>query len=773
MVKVNFKGQELPILNGSRITLTNNETLNTAEITTANMGKLAVNLFQDEFSVSVPFDSWTRSYTFLGANISEKRKVVAVGETKYQYTISLISPTVLLKRIVLPNRSITKSLVGTNKTIYDVIKNYRDMYFPSLELHESLSVPLSVECPEIQWNKPTLYEVFLDLFNVVNLIPSVSSASNPVLVALDKTQLGAEISGYNEIEIIQNIENTSDRIEIEAENVYYDVANTKTPVAVVPKTDESAILEIENAVVILDKPIFTVKKVLVSVALAESGELPEEVIRVDITTKVVNKKEYDLAKTSNSTSDRLVGNYKRDRLYFIEGDNKIYGLNYDETSWLGSSQLAIVNILRGLTGDSRISASHILSMGFYVEYTTTDNVGFRVNKTFKEGNNSVLVNNQANSNVDIISLAKREQNLVDSLGGKQAVISGKYYNMSNAPRLNDFYTDIEDNNRKYVISQINYVFQNNFVDVVANGIPHFVLKTGYTGIDMKKRYTQLVDRSQAFLSNHIEEVYLDFSTNAGSNDLLLEQKMIQFGIPSISQTPIAVVYANNKRFALNTSTYPVSNSIVVNFRMRDNVSAGETTSKNFGMLEMNFASYVDSRGELENIQYDLYSNFVVEDVTSFANYENNLAKLRNLPLVDGVTVANNEEFMFYESDTLKRFKDNREITMETIQFFFESNSQVVVGPKFMEKHLFFSNQNITDFTVYYSFDEKYELNDTKAKGIVLSGATVVRTSNYIQVNLTTGSLEYADSWAIADVNGNLFFGVNGNTNRIYLKRRSV
>ena len=73
----------------------------------------------------------------------------------YNYELSLISPTIQLQRIVLPNRSITQPINGTPKTIYTVLQGYLDIYAPLLSLDDTfIAKTNTVVCPEWQWNMP-------------------------------------------------------------------------------------------------------------------------------------------------------------------------------------------------------------------------------------------------------------------------------------------------------------------------------------------------------------------------------------------------------------------------------------------------------------------------------------------------------------------------------------------------------------------------------------------------------------------------------------------
>ena len=57
---------------------------------------------------------------------------------KYKYHISLISPTIQLQRIVLPNRTITQPLTGSKTSIYTVLSRYVSMYASNFTISSAL-----------------------------------------------------------------------------------------------------------------------------------------------------------------------------------------------------------------------------------------------------------------------------------------------------------------------------------------------------------------------------------------------------------------------------------------------------------------------------------------------------------------------------------------------------------------------------------------------------------------------------------------------------------
>lgn len=129
---------------------------------------------------------------------------VCLNPAIYKYEIKLFSETKLLEGIVLPSLKITR-LVGHERKVYDYIEEYvrqyerktdssptQGAYGSTIDLTDSsLNRFRNIQCPEMQWNNPTLREVLNDLMMVDDCIPVLS---NGVLKAMDLSETGSEIT---------------------------------------------------------------------------------------------------------------------------------------------------------------------------------------------------------------------------------------------------------------------------------------------------------------------------------------------------------------------------------------------------------------------------------------------------------------------------------------------------------------------------------------------------------------------------------------------------
>ena len=88
--------------------------------------------------------------------------VVSFSPLKYNYNISLISETIKLQKVVMPNLAITQRLDSYKKDIWGVLGKYNDMYvypqYPELSFDENFrQFTYKVDCPESLFNRPTAF----------------------------------------------------------------------------------------------------------------------------------------------------------------------------------------------------------------------------------------------------------------------------------------------------------------------------------------------------------------------------------------------------------------------------------------------------------------------------------------------------------------------------------------------------------------------------------------------------------------------------------------
>jgi len=138
-------------------------------------------------------------------------------------------------------------------------------------------------------------------------------------------------------------------------------------------------------------------------------------------------------------------------------------------------------------------------------------------------------------------------------------------------------------------------------------------------------------------------------------------------------------------------------------------------------------------------------------------------------------------------DYKKRYKDNREITAETLQFNIRKSDNAFFTNKFFEYSPFIYN-GTSDLPLYvaYSTTQTYNDLDIQHKGTLeLTGTTqllnIVISNNQIYISPTSAGFSWYEinassmvSWAICDANGKIIVARNGNlTQRLNLNSVNI
>ena len=707
--------------------------------------------------------------------VSDIKRVTSkfTGTKEYNYELGLISPTIQLQRIVLPNRSITQPLTGSKTPIFDILDRYVGMYsdFTISAALETLTE--DTDCPEFQWNRPTLFEVINDLLSEVDAVVTFTTGSFTQLNYLDLNTDGSEITGdFTDIVETQNITDYAGKIECEVENAVVGTRNTRCIQWLALKTDASAVVTTDNFKLILEKPIYKINKVTQKIYYSSTET------SADVTNYVVEKKIYDLAEPSISTGV-VTGNKKRNRYYYEEGGTTIEGMSYHEDTWISMSSLrAIVNVFENAASVT-VSNTDCLEFVFKVDYQAQETVKLISNKQTALGNSSTLINNQDTSYVDFRAFARKQQQTVNRLGNSTLTITRKIDDTSDLDALGDTYGD-------YKLAEREYSLYNNSVNFKGILSKNYILKDLFTGIKSERRYTSIASGNEALESNHIEELTLNLSNTDATTSAALENYLMHFGQADNGIEVVRFTTNEVGYLLVAPSSYWTEKSLILTWKMYDNFNAGITSDTTVSFagttIGMYNLPYTDGDGKFNYYSYKLYKSMSNTDLDSPANssdWTSGLLTARTYPEYHVLNVTLNDEI--YTSGNINRYKDNREITVETKQFNIMSDSNVIVGRKFFKNSsLTFAESADKSIFVAYSTTLTYEDGDQTHKGTIADPAnlTVSRTANYYHLTSPDSSITIADlaSWCIVDGadtgDGNLYLANNGNDEYIYLNKEA-
>lgn len=587
MLKCLINGNEYSVVEAARFKSNFNETLDSGSITIA----------QQTTPIEVePFDVVT-IYSTDSSNIKineRKMCIASCQETQtslnppiYQYQIELCSETKLLEGIPLPSLAITRNLFAP-RSIYYYLEKYLHEFSPRYDsnadfgafgykyafghniFNENESVYSkfnSIECPEMQWNKPTLREVLNDLMMVADCIPVVH---NDVIDFMDISQnLGeATTAQKSKINYITRSVSSDDYVSglrmnvINAINgslpggmgvVNYGDANTPIDctnvIEEIPfKNSEAYLLTTENVRVETTYPIWKLfyceaiikfgltihaynaqgNYTTITAGLRHSIKLYSSTVKHIMEYNEWRTKDVYYNPFSAYPDNNLNSDYQNRSLYFVRGDNKILNFNgKTENSFLWiQNQTSIIQLMLNqllpkrdqyardyllstygssytFIDSSFIRAPDYMDFRFKISYETNADTTFETTKSSMPTNKRVVVDNQSNSYIDVKKQGVLEYLKTNRLGNKIKLINARY------DVDEEDIPDISNLINGSVIFSKEILVYENHINANYYATDNYVLKNYFTGVKAKLRSWRLVDNSEAFVREKLIKLFVN------------------------------------------------------------------------------------------------------------------------------------------------------------------------------------------------------------------------------------------------------------------------
>lgn len=719
-----------------------------------------------------PFDTCIVDGVYRLVN-SYRRTIASHSSPKlYNYEIKTVSPEIKLQRIVLPNRSITQPLGETPRTIWYYLTKYVSMYASGYTLDSSMSTVLNATiCPEMQWAQPTLFEVINDLMDVVGWTLKMTSLT--AISYLDRNARGTEITGIHNEEVTHDANEYARELDIDLKNTIPDFINARSFQA--PKTLTGALLTTNDGELIFEDNIEDMET-LTARYLDEIGGVTNMcTVGIDI-SHIVEESVYNLMKPSN-TPTTISGDFKRDKLYYKRGENRLRGLYYHDDAWFPSisSDRAIINIFKNstpscvpLTGSD--SYSQLRDMWFWATFKSQTDMKVRVYKDGMPSNSAAgaMINNQEESHVSHAKFSKGQRELLERIGNASMIIYGRYDTVGDIPDLLDTYEG-------YVLVSRTWVKHEDWVDFTGILASEYVMENLYQGLNAQKRYTEYASSSEAFYSNHVRKLRYFFSKtlDAGPTDLFCDYTVSKYqNNPSDEYAPQLPYYVfrtyNNSDVAISGyirkygTAWRHNRSILYHMQMFDNIASGINVESDY---TLNYEKYVDDLGEFVKykvwlIEGETYISDFIATPTTVAGVLSQVNSIRSETSAVAITGGLEDNYpKIFESDLVTRWKDNREITAETLEFRFLSSDEVVVTDEFIRRHPMVRevSEARPTFKLFISTTQKYDKYSIIGVGTEYDNTNITILDNTITCSV---SLVGAVSWGITDITGKLLIGVN-------------
>lgn len=700
----------------------------------------------------------------IGGNIENRRLCVdsfncvqtSLNPVIYKYEISLCSETKLLEGILLPNLKITK-IYNNPRKIYDYLDNYNNEYGPKIYngtdyvskwtfSDKLINRFNNVECPELQWNQPTLREVFNDLLMVDDCIVVLR---NNIIDYIDISEVGSDVVDLTNINYIQESRSSADYVSELKMNISNALNNSMPTGPVSSYTDadlpadtnkiienigfrnsDSYLLTTENMRLQTSFPIWRLFYCDVNLILpctiyydTPGGSHLTLNTNLDITLPLKDTTyNYILEYSEWLTKDVFYGawgsvsglssDYRNTCLYFTRGQKNIENFNdkystdllfihtdnyvftllakHPEANnklMLAAQQYLDDNNYQGTVTSVDAGNPDYKTATFKVAYEAIDDCVFMTSKSPFSRNKRQVVDNQTGSYVDIQKQGILEYLKANRLGNTVSLINGRYKEESDMPVLS------QKINNKIIFRKEISVY-NRYIDVNYQATENYVLQDYFTSVKSKLRSWKVVSGSDALLRADLIKFYVNNTIESISNEDMI--------IPSYNN---AYMYIEDFHYCViqfntNSGTRPVNpkyngttqdlDAIMVEFTKH---IVGNSAVFTIRMQDNYFAgTYVsnysgtDGRVEQKGIGYTDDNGEITGGTIYFYDYQNNPAKTFANKTVERAIKPYTKINNYLEPAAKIPFeirKDNGEILQISIQFEVNSDANdIFIGKIF-------------------------------------------------------------------------------------------
>lgn len=462
----------------------------------------------------------------------------------------------------------------------------------------------------------------------------------------------------------------------------------------------------------------------------------------DITKFIYEKKEYDLLDSNNGAYPYS----KAYALYYVQEQPNIYGLNYKEDNPVSSvfENYAIENILNLLGANiSALEGADYLDLAFNIQYVAGISGRVRQSKVNTEDLlvNSVIAYNQNANKVSSINYGKRLKGQVAMYGSDTITrcyktrtirpfinIAGKLYNEENASILLQY-------GGNYYINQVTSKIWKEYCTTELVMSKNFNQMGRYTGINSAIR--------QFEIDTNVQERYLIYE------DYVIFGKLDNTSLDKTSQSTLDIygkfkesikaiitntnsvtekvslayvtTYESEYGGKIAAQSLPVQslafgNSIIFNFKYKDNYSAGDFvidvsgasgTSGNYSKVTYKLtreSRYGDSiYGEAHNMNWTLFQN------VNYIQHKKNVPDIGNkIPNINiyGYVSDNSDiqgEIAFTTPRAFIIHKSSRDQINFTYQINFVTNDNLIIGEALTQRNFMAGGTPLGDRTITMKF----------------------------------------------------------------------
>lgn len=481
----------------------------------------------------------------------------------------------------------------------------------------------SIQCPEMQWNTPTLREVFNDLMMVADCIPVVR---NNVISYIDLTEKKNDITNNLHINYVRRSQSAEDyvsELKMNIVNGMSDTTNKTIKSTVITDwmtfraDDNGYLVTSENIYLKTRFPILKVKHLWMYFAAGrrDSSEGGAgnyfKIYKVDLCNITIGsesyrllyeKSEYDvlpIERWSDYSDNFNEGITKNKSVYYERGNNIISGFATTTKAsykWGDTNTVQWLKLIIAKYGDTAddvyvaptISTNQFYSTFFKIEYETLANCVFTASKELPVSHNRVIADNQTNSYVNTYTQGFLEYQKANRLGNQQRFINARYEDgFDELIKIGDYY-------KESIVYQTQYKIYQNHIDVNAIATKDYILRDYFTGVKARVRSWKIATGDEAFERHELDKYYLEFDTNRRTDYINLDypisynfleyftdylasiyHKEMNYCCVKISTTVFNYPDASGYSYVTDLFGTIVGNSLVFTFGADDNFEFGK------------------------------------------------------------------------------------------------------------------------------------------------------------------------------------------------------
>lgn len=416
--------------------------------------------------------------------------------------------------------------------VYDFTYNYKWSWDTNANQSK-----FNMQCPEMQWNTPTLREVLNDLMMVADCIPVIKQGEISYfdLTEVNRTTQGIpknwkDNSHINYVTKSRSSEDYVSEIQCKLENVTNqteDVNNIVTKAEWIyfsPEGDE-VVLKNDNMVLKTQYPIYNLKSLTIffpghgnyngSDPSGVNKWMSLDLVSLGIVTEyqkwITKRVLYNSEPPSRGNLSEFA-NSQNWSVYYTRNTKEIKNWSHKTKFWWQSYFLyeelckSIIRYKYNTVGGESLDTGWY-GIFFKVEYETLEGCLFRASKGELVSHERVVIDNQTNSMVDSYNQGFLEYQKANRLGNEQLQINARFERGNQLIYIGDMYDDS-------VIYQVQYQFYKNHIEVNALATKNYILREYFTGVKSKIRSWKISDASEACFRQELIKYYGELSYNS-------------------------------------------------------------------------------------------------------------------------------------------------------------------------------------------------------------------------------------------------------------------